>query len=499
MSRQAYPGDSSGGAPRPIDVMVAGGGSAPAALPTPSRARTPLQPHPYASTTVFAEPLPETGWGPPGPAPPLAPGLAQRDPIPAPYQSAAMPAPYPHAPMPAPYSLAAMSAPVPLHSVPLAVPPIIPMHAAGASVVPPSPDLPGDGTYDVILEAVATVTEQPPGVNHETGHLQVIQGQIGPNPADGFYAFLSIGALNVPLVSSSPTRRLGPSTYLIFIRDSSFVIEFDPRTEPQLVGGFESVLGWFTTWEGSAGPSGAVGGASSYQDNYAGNSMDAELAAAVQSPIPVSADASSSSKLDRAMSAIEKGGSKGVDIVTKVGSRVNVQVSNYADKTLAKQGATPPKQVKLGGAPTAAALNAVKTVVGIGASLAAKMVDNVANNVSSKVAASKTVHDMRTAPVGSSKRTVHDLLVSGSVAIARVYLAADHQGRLICEATGITASRVVGARYGTEAENATREGARIALDTYKIIRFPTRLGATTMLKGALKGATGVDVINKRMN
>jgi Senescence-associated protein len=225
--------------------------------------------------------------------------------------------------------------------------------------------------------------------------------------------------------------------------------------------------------------------------------MDAETTGFVQTPISATDAPANASKLVRAKSAMEKGGNKGVEIVNKIGQRVNTRVSNYAEKSLAKQGQTPPKEVKLGGASTASALSAAKTVVGIGASVAAKIIDSVANNVGDKVAASKTVESMRTAPEGTTKRTVHDLLVSGSVAIARVYLAADHQGRLICESAGNSASQVVGAKYGSEAEHATREGARIVIDSYRIIRFPTRLGATTMLKGALKGATGVDLNSRQ--
>ncbi|CAN0449300.1 unnamed protein product, partial [Scytosiphon promiscuus] len=75
---------------------------------------------------------------------------------------------------------------------------------------------------------------------------------------------------------------------------------------------------------------------------------------------------------------------------------------------------------------------------------------------------------------------------TGAVAAARVWEAADGQGKLLLESTGDGVGKVAGAKYGSEAEHAARSTGQIALDGWRIFRFPTKLGVTTLAKGAMK-------------
>ena len=106
------------------------------------------------------------------------------------------------------------------------------------------------------------------------------------------------------------------------------------------------------------------------------------------------------------------------------------------------------------------------------------------------VANSSVVQGSRNAPEGSKRRQTHDLLVTGAMAVARIWEAADGQGKLLLESTGDGMGRIAGAKYGEEAEHAARSAGQIGLDGWRIFRFPTKLGVTTLVKGVVKGAAG---------
>lgn len=128
--------------------------------------------------------------------------------------------------------------------------------------------------------------------------------------------------------------------------------------------------------------------------------------------------------------------------------------------------------------------------MGVGASVAAAVIDKVSTVAGNTVANSSMVQNSRTAPEGSTRRHTHDLLVTGAMAVARVWEAADGQGKLLLESTGDGMGRVAGAKYGEEAEHAARSAGQIGLDGWRIFRFPTKLGVTTVVKGVVKGAGG---------
>lgn len=79
--------------------------------------------------------------------------------------------------------------------------------------------------------------------------------------------------------------------------------------------------------------------------------------------------------------------------------------------------------------------------------------------------------------------------MAGLLAFGRIYVAADNQGKIIIGDTGKGTAEYAGVTYGDEAEQVARQLGGIALDGYRIARFPKKLGATAILKGALKSTT----------
>lgn len=130
-----------------------------------------------------------------------------------------------------------------------------------------------------------------------------------------------------------------------------------------------------------------------------------------------------------------------------------------------------------------------KQVVGVGAGIAGAVIDKVSTVAGNAVANSSVVANSRKAPEGSKRRQAHDFLVTGAIAAARVWEAADGQGKLLLESTGDGMGRIAGAKYGEEAEHAARCAGQIGLDGWRIFRFPTKLGVSTLVKGVVKGTT----------
>lgn len=128
-------------------------------------------------------------------------------------------------------------------------------------------------------------------------------------------------------------------------------------------------------------------------------------------------------------------------------------------------------------------------VVGAGAGVAAAVIDKVSTAAGNVVANSSMVANSRGAPEGSMRRETHDMLVAGAVAVGRVWEAVDGQGKVLLESTGDGVGRIAGAKYGSEAEHAARSVGQIGLDGWRIFRFPTKLGVTTLVKGAVRGTT----------
>lgn len=200
---------------------------------------------------------------------------------------------------------------------------------------PPVGDPPGGVPYEAIITVMGTLAEQQTapsaGGVSATGEVSVIQGRVDENPEAGFFAFLSVDTLNVPLVSTSQSSRVSPGVYLVRIPDKQFLLTLDPRTEPAIVEGMENVLQWFTTFESNAVPVGTV-------------------------------EVGGDKKPSRVRDVIERAGVSGAAMITRVGEGLNASVKDRTEATLAAQGDEPAKKVKLGGAVTATTLTGARKV-----------------------------------------------------------------------------------------------------------------------------------------
>lgn len=388
---------------------------------------------------------------------------------------------------------------------------------------PPSSPPAGNATggYEIILSAEGSIAELPPGTASASGPMQCIQGAVSDRPSDGFFAFLSIDELQVPLVSSHKSSRVDSHTFRVEIPDRRFNVTLHKDTEPDVVAGMEGLLQWFTTFGASTEPVGnhpppvvddikvtpaAADVKSAPAATYHAGPDDPQASFDYFASGPAASDAGlptegldgapgspgspgSPVPLTTSNSRLDRAGAKGAGMVTKYGEKLNKSLKARADASVAASANRPQKNVKLGGSGTATALNGAKKVVGTGAGLAATVIDKVSSAIGSGLANNKAMATLRDAPEGSQKRKTHDLLVSGAMAAGRVYIAADNQGKLIFETAGDGAGRVAGAKYGPEAEAAARASGHIALDGYRIFRFPNKLIASSLVQGAVKGTT----------
>ena len=182
----------------------------------------------------------------------------------------------------------------------------------------------------------------------------------------------------------------------------------------------------------------------------------------------------------------KKIGDKGVQLVEKLGTRLNDHIQRKVSQKQEAVRGDEKKNIKLGGKVTAGALGATRKVVGAGASIASKATEKISGMVAKGMTNNSASRSLSEAPDGSGKKRFHDNLMSGMLAFGRIYVAADAHGKLIIENAGHGAADLASMRYGDEAGNASRQLAGIALDGYRIARFPQKLGATSLLRGALK-------------
>lgn len=190
--------------------------------------------------------------------------------------------------------------------------------------------------------------------------------------------------------------------------------------------------------------------------------------------------------------AIQNAGDMGVKLTERIGNAINNAVSKQMRKRIdtARSTENNTRNVKMGGKVTAAALSGTRAVAGAGASLASSATDKISEVFGKGIANNPVSKNMREAPEGTTKHTFYSNLMSGLMAVGRVYVEADKQGKIIIENAGDSAAELTGIKYGSEAEFATRQVAGITLHGYRIFRFPQKLGATSLLKGAFKSQVG---------
>lgn len=345
------------------------------------------------------------------------------------------------------------------------------------------------------FSAASSLPPQPTLSAPVSGTLRVIQGPLPPsspdlNDASPFYhAFLSVGDVSIPLLPKCVASRGGLLHFQVTVPSGQTLsIEPNNSTQPELVDALERLLRWFCQWSeptasGVAAPVGfseatPLKSHTAYPQAYSpaadAASISMQDVESVDVPPP-------QSKADRFAAA----GDKGVEIVERVGSALHRRITSALE---AKRDAVEPdgqRSVKLGGKATSSLLSVTRKVVGAGATVASKLTDRISSSVGSAMSNSKVSRSMSQAPEGSLKRSFYDNLMAGGVVVGRVYVAADKMGKMIIEDAGDRAAQIAGKKYGGEAESATRNLSHIAVDGYRIARFPQKLGAVSILRGAV--------------
>lgn len=345
--------------------------------------------------------------------------------------------------------------------------------------------------YELLLEIPARVTE----FDHPTsasgsipqrkrltepidGLLRIIQGPLPPSSSEistqsiFYHAFLSIGSVNIPLLPSCTASRPQEMSFHLMIPDRAFAL--DVITNDELAASFESLLRWFCQWRSTDGTTTSMAptGATATPPGAA-----VPPSTPAQSPLQAS-NASS----DRFATA----GDKGVELVERIGTALHSHINRALEQRRDALPEENTREVKLGGRVTSSLLSSTRKVIGVGATVASKLTDRISSVVGSKLADNSATRSMSTAPEGSTKRTVYDNLMSGLLAFGRIYVAADAKGKIILEDAGTRAEQIAHRKYGPEAASASRNISGIALDGYRIARFPQKLGATALVRGAVK-------------
>lgn len=357
--------------------------------------------------------------------------------------------------------------------------------------------------YEIILEIDAHVQQIPAAQSNEphreqqpvirTGTLRVIQGPLPPSTPEqaafssspsasasastSYHAFISIDDVNIPLVPAAMASRVSTGAFYLTLPNYTFTVQPNTRTEPELIDAFEHVLRWFCSWQTLV-----EGQPSTTLPPVGSPHLDGSAAAAL-------------TKKQSSVDRIAQYGDRGVEFVERMGNALNRKITTALDKKRDSINDDESRNVKLGGKITATLLSTTRTLVGAGAGVASKVTEKISSKVGGAVGGNRVSRSMADAPEGSTKRTLYDNLMAGFVAFGRIYVEADHQGRMILESSGQGASEIARKKYGGEAEMAARNVTGIAIDSYRISRFPAKLGATSIIKGAFKSK----VANKQVD
>ena len=352
---------------------------------------------------------------------------------------------------------------------------------------------------ELLIELVAVILEypvsnlpslHPPYNPQREGILSVLQQPAAvPNgsPHDvRVDAFISFRSANIPLLKRCFAERVSsqlvkhhhstapPATYLLRFPNRTLVIHLHPETEPELVSAFWRVLQWFCSTSDPRMQS---------DPRITVEYPESEYADSVQQPN----DPSTYHRND----SFTRLGDHGVALVSRVGTRLNARIEQHFSARIDRARATETdeekkKDVKLGGKATSALLGGTRKVVGVGAKVASGVTTKVSNVVANGMSNSSVARSFRESKEGTLKKKIHTTISGSLEAAGRIFVAADEQGQKMLRSTGEGSESLAREKYGEEAAAASRNMAGIAIDGYRIARFPQKLGATAVLKGAVK-------------
>lgn len=314
--------------------------------------------------------------------------------------------------------------------------------------------------YEVLFQASGVMVEHGAPHLQQAGTVRIIQGPTlnsvsEIDSASKVYAFIAVNHVNVPLLPDEHARRLNANSFLVRIPGYEFTISLAPQTPAEVVNEFERILAWFTCYQCPPGGYTATGGGGS------GTSASAR---------------------------IHQAGDVGVKLVEKLADKMTHRMDGLMESQMASARNVETRNVKIGGDGTRTVLGTTRKVVGAGAGAASAITEKASDVVGSVLANNPLMKGLRGGPEGSKRFRLHNTLTAGMVAVGKVYVAADERGREMVSTTGEQSAEVLRERYGEQVADAARDGTHIAVDSYRILRFPAKFGAKALVKGAAKAS-----------
>lgn len=311
--------------------------------------------------------------------------------------------------------------------------------------------------YELVFQAVGTVEEYGSLACRQGGIIRVIQGpkQLDVKTMDGYtsvFSFLSINSLNIPLLPDQTARFVEPYLYSVNVTGRTFFVALERTTPDELMREFEKILSWFCSFQGAH-----------THDNNSG-------------------------KPGGMARKIDSAGNKGVDLVERLADRVQAKLARTLEPRLRAAREAETRQVSIGGRATAGVLGGTRSVVGKVAGVAGVVTDKAASAVGTVLARNPVMNNLRNAPQDSRRHSLHESLTAGMVSVGKVYVACDEKGRAVVSTWGDNSAEVLREKYGDQVAGAAQDSTRIAVDSYRIMRFPAKLGVAPLLKGAAKAS-----------
>jgi len=309
--------------------------------------------------------------------------------------------------------------------------------------------------YELLFQAVGEVIEK--GAGKHIGTIRVIQGpkfETGGAVVDiedldddtAFYGFLSVNMENIPLLPQNHVEKISDHEYDIHIPGREFKVILEDATDEELIEEFENILVWFCKYEKQ--------------------SVD-DVAAAQR---------------------LENMGDQGVSTVDNIGSRVQQRISRTFQPHLDAARAEEGRNIPIGGETTSNVLGTTRHVVGSVAGVTGQITDTASHGVASLVRRVSSRPNRTPLPPTSRRFRLRKTLNSGLVAAGKVYVAADEKGRAIIQTAGDSTSELLYEKYGEEVEQAAKDTTTIAIDAYKILRFPANFAVKAIIGGAVKSS-----------
>ncbi|GAB0491035.1 hypothetical protein MMPV_002279 [Pyropia vietnamensis] len=309
----------------------------------------------------------------------------------------------------------------------------------------------------------------------------------GDNDEAGYLAVACIGNMMLPLVPSCTTvLPYAPTAFILALGEAatgavtSYTLTVGADTPSSVVKEVMAILKHFTTMETAAGGDGS---SSSSPSSSPPPPMGAAAAGRPPSNSPGLAG------------RVERGSEAAARKILTLGEAARSSIHRrLATATANARGQAGANQDRADGGtgrgrrdvPVPKAM--VWTFSGVGrassgvASALSGVGERVARTVGGGLAESGVMRRAREAPPNSVGGVFHTALSTGCLAFANIYEAADETGRAILTTTATGATALTDARYGPRAASVAHDTGLTAVSAYRVMRFPSKFGATTIIK-----------------